>query len=589
MEYIEGARNLIEYADAQHLGGSERLSLLGQVCDAVHHGHQKGVIHRDLKPANILVDTRSGMAQPKVIDFGVARATDSDLTVATLDTGVGQIIGTLRYMSPEQCDGDPRSVDIRSDVYALGVIAYELLTGTMPYDLSELSLASVARAIRELPAKPLSAISASLRGDTETLVLKALEKEPARRYQSAADMAADIRRLRAHEPLMARPASSVYLAKMFVRRHRTGVSAAAGVVAALVLGIVGFAVQAHRVAEQRDRAVKAGKRSDAVATFIRTTLQTSDPNRGGNQGMLVADSMMNAVAKLDAGEFKDEPEIDSSLRLTIAEILSGNGRLDEALALADRALGSIRKANPGDHRDVAKGLRITGGCLVSAGRFEAALPKLQEALEMDRRLSKDDHTDIATDLNDIGLCLESLGRHSEALPMLQAALEMNQRLHPGDHDDVSVNMNNMGLVLNSLGRREEALAQFQAALDMRQRLIKVDHPMIATGLANVGATLNLLGKPAEALPRLQGALEMSQRLYKGDHPTTANNMRHLAICLSKLDRLPEALDMAQQGAAMASRALPDGHPIRAACDRAVTNIKKKIDERSGTKTPKPGG
>ncbi len=255
MEYIPGARNLVEYAEEEGLGTGARLGLLAQVCDAVHHGHQKGVIHRDLKPANILVDTRSGAAQPKVIDFGVARATDSDMTVATLDTRVGEIIGTLRYMSPEQCEGDPRAVDTRSDVFALGTIAYELLTGRMPYDLTGVSLTGVARIIREMPPAPPSSVNPALRGDAETLVLKALEKEPARRYQSAAEMGADIRRLLAHQPLMARPPSAVYLARKFVRRHRVATGAAAAFVAALVLGALGLAWQGQRVAAQRDRAV----------------------------------------------------------------------------------------------------------------------------------------------------------------------------------------------------------------------------------------------------------------------------------------------------------------------------------------------
>jgi len=179
MEYIPGARTITQYAQDQDLSIEQRLKLFAQVCDAVHHGHQRGIIHRDLKPGNILVD-ESG--QPKVIDFGVARATDADMTIATLQTNVGEIVGTLRYMSPEQCAGDSAEIDTRCDVYALGVVLYELLTGQLPYDLSSVSPFDAPRMIREEKPRRPSSVSRVLRGDVETIVLKALEKDRTRRY-----------------------------------------------------------------------------------------------------------------------------------------------------------------------------------------------------------------------------------------------------------------------------------------------------------------------------------------------------------------------------------------------------------------------
>jgi WD40 repeat protein/predicted Ser/Thr protein kinase len=250
MELVRGVA-LDRYARQQSLDVPARLRLLARVCDAVQHAHDKGVIHRDLKPANILVDEA---VQPRVLDFGVARATDADLQTATGRTEFGQLIGTLGYMSPEQIAADPTRIDHRSDVYTLGVILFELLADRLPYNLAGLPLPEVARVIHDQNPSALGSINPQLRGDIETIVARALEKERGRRYASAGELASDLRRHLSHEPIRARPPSAVYLLRKFARRHKALVGGVAGVMAALVLGLVGTLLFAARAAEQRGQA-----------------------------------------------------------------------------------------------------------------------------------------------------------------------------------------------------------------------------------------------------------------------------------------------------------------------------------------------
>ncbi len=250
LELIRGVP-LDEYARVRGLAVAARLELVARVCDAVQHAHEQGVIHRDLKPGNILVDD-SG--QPRVLDFGVARATGAELLTTGDRTRTGQLVGTLSYMSPEQVAADPSALDQRSDVYTLGVILFELLAGKLPYPLKDLPLPEAVRLIREHEPSRLGSIDTQLRGDVETIVAKAMEKDPARRYRSAADLAADLRRWLDHEPILARPPSALYHLHKFARRHKGLVGGLAATGAALVLGLVGTILFAVREAHQRGQA-----------------------------------------------------------------------------------------------------------------------------------------------------------------------------------------------------------------------------------------------------------------------------------------------------------------------------------------------
>ncbi len=308
MELVRG-RPLLEFAATAALGTRARLELIARVCDALHHAHQKGVIHRDVKPANILV-TADG--QPKILDFGVARATDADVQTMTMQTDVGQLIGTIPYMSPEQAAGDPAQLDIRSDIYGLGVITYELLTGRLPYDVSGKLIHEAVRVIQEQPPTRLSSSDRALRGDVETIVGKALAKEKDRRYQSAAELAADIRRWLRDEPIVARPSSAMYQLRKFARRH-TGLVTALGVTFAVLLAativslwLLALAQDAREVA-QREADVA---RIAAAASFIddgdplstRQALETIPADRRNWEWRYHAARLDRSIVKIDLGE-----------------------------------------------------------------------------------------------------------------------------------------------------------------------------------------------------------------------------------------------------------------------------------------------
>ncbi len=329
MELVRG-RPLLEFAEASGLSARARLELVARNCDALHHAHQKGVIHRDLKPANILV-TAEG--QPKILDFGVARATDADVQTMTMQTDVGQLIGTIPYMSPEQAAGDPAQLDIRSDIYGLGVIAYELLTGRLPYDVSGKLIHEAVRVIQEEPPTRLSAGDRALRGDVETIVSKALAKEKERRYQSAAELAADIRRWLRDEPIVARPSSAMYQIRKFARRHKALVTAI-GVIFAVMLAatIVSLRLAAlARDAREVARLEADVARIAAAASFIdggdpapaRATLGAILPQRRNWEWRFHAARLDQSMATFDLGESVTSARFIEAGREIIAATASG--------------------------------------------------------------------------------------------------------------------------------------------------------------------------------------------------------------------------------------------------------------------------
>jgi tetratricopeptide (TPR) repeat protein len=349
MEHVRG-RSLLAYVRAARPTAPDRLRLFVTICEAVQYAHQRGVIHRDLKPGNILVDDEG---EPKILDFGVARATDSDIQTTTLETAMGQLVGTVAYMSPEQVAGDSRELDTRSDVYSLGVLLYELLADRLPHDLEDRSIPEAVRIIGEDDPTPLSSVNRMFRGDLDTIVAKALEKERDRRYHTAAELAADIRHYLADEPIVARPASTFYQFRKFARRNRGLV---AGVTAAFAILLVSLIVVAIQAISIRREATRAAENS---AFFESLMLRA---NIAGNEARMIAptevgvnlrlvDVLAEAVQRLDAQPLVDR-RLEATFRYRAGEAFFAASRVFDSRDQLERALEIRREILPEDHPDI---------------------------------------------------------------------------------------------------------------------------------------------------------------------------------------------------------------------------------------------
>ncbi len=583
MELVTGDP-ITSYCDKHNLSVVERLEIFEQVCRAVQHAHQKGIIHRDIKPSNILVGEQDGKPFAKIIDFGIAKATGGRLTDRTVFTEHRALIGTPEYMSPEQAEGS-LDIDTRTDVYSLGVLLYELLTGSTPFTSETLRgavHAEIERIIREVePPKPstrltqtpgLSGVAAHrrtepkrlstlVRGELDCIVMKAMDKERSRRYDVASGLAEDVRRYLAGERVEASPASRSYRLRKFVRRNRGLVAAALAVVLTLILGIVGTAYQARIAGIQRDLAVEAGKReadqrgiaeasaaaevqarrrAEAIGEFVVTSLTRSDPVAGGRQDATILEAMEGARKDIERGRFKDDPQTEAELKYTIAVILQNNGRTADAEPLARESLEIRQRLFPGDHPDVAKSLSTLGIVREDMGRVAEAKAYYQRSLDMRRRLFSGDHEDIASSLNNLAAAYKGLNRHAEAEKLFREALDMRRRLVTGDHPEVATGMANLATTWLQLGRAKEAEPMLREVLDMRKRLYGEDHPYVASTLNSLAGAMNDLGHPEEAETYFVKAMDMHRRLFKGDHPEVATACFNVAIVRQVLGRSRDA-------------------------------------------------
>ncbi|MCP4249284.1 MAG: serine/threonine protein kinase [bacterium] len=543
MELVHG-HALIRYTELHHLSTGARLELLARVCDAVQHAHQKGIVHRDLKPANVLVDA-SG--QPKVLDFGVARATDIDIQMTTQRTDVGQLVGTIPYMSPEQVSGDPDDLDTRSDVYTLGVTGYELLAGRLPYDVTRRTVPESIRVIREEEATPLSSVNRVFRGDLDTIFAKALEKDKERRYQTASDLAADIRRYLHDEPIVARRPSSAYQLRKFAWRNRAlvggGSVAAIAVLAALVLTGLALvhAKRSERLASDRLAEVQSeASKALAVKDFLEELLSAADPFAGRGREVTVLEALDQAARRLDV-ELADQPEVRAAVQHTIGVTYHALGQNQQAEPHLRAALKTRRGLFGAVHPEVADSMNALGALLVHRGEHAEAEPLIREAGDARRSLLGSDNALVARTLANLGMLKREVGDYEAANAAYEEAVSIYRRAGPARALDLALCLTGYANLMREANSLSQAESMCEEALEIRRDLLGEDHPYVVVTLEALATTKHAQGDFAAAEALYADVVTLNRKLLGDDHPRVVVALSNLAMALKAQGRHEDAV------------------------------------------------
>lgn len=594
MEYVEG-RPLDQALPPGRADLRRSLELLIRVCEAVDYAHQRGVLHRDLKPSNILVDPRD---QPHLLDFGLAKRVETPggarpQGLALTMSEPGQLLGTVAYMSPEQSLGRAEQASVRTDIYSLGVIAYELVTGSLPVQM-EGSLRDVLARIAEQDPPPPSSRRRGVSRDLDAVLLRALEKSPQRRYATAGELAAELGRVLRSEPVLARRVGPLGRAWRWSRRHRAlAITGAAG---ALVLAVVS-AVLIARIIEERDRAnahaaenlrnfqraqqaLLESRRNERYArenfALLRGILESADPERQGEP--TVRHLLDTAAARLDASP----PELDlteASIREILGSVYRKFGDYDRAEAHLSRAL-QIRMRHPGDDAALAECLHHLAAALWWKGEYERAEEHYTRSLDLRRRLHPGDHRDTATSLTHLAACRLRLGRLDDARRLYEEALQMRQRLLGPEHEEVAQSLNNLAKCSLEAEDFDTAEALFRQALDMIRRIRGDQYAGTAAASQNLAACLFEKGDLAGAREAYARAVDIRTALYRTGHHLTAGSMIGLAQVELALGAASEAERLARSGLNMYEQQGRTSHPDYAEALAALALVLARTDRCS---------
>jgi eukaryotic-like serine/threonine-protein kinase len=633
MELCAG-ESITEYCDKHNLSISDRLRLFVQVCQAVQHAHQKGLIHRDIKPSNVLVSTQDGRPHAKVIDFGIAKATASKLTEKTLFTEHKQLIGTPEYMSPEQAEGS-LDIDTRTDVYSLGVLLYKLLTGDTPFDSKSLrsaAYAEIQRIIREVdPPKPSTRLRQSsdtiasvascrniepkklgtiVRGELDWIVMKALEKDRQRRYESPNALGIDIQRYLSGEAVFAAPPSRSYLLRKFARRNKGPVSAVAAVGIALLAGIVAFAWQAKVSRNERDRAIKAeaqtaerARELQKVSDFQFQMLSQVDPSAAGlrlttdvrarfeaalakagvpeperaaqaaafaaawsrvnatdtAQELIKSTILAPALEAIDR-QFHDEPKLDAQLRSAISSRYIDLGLYDDSLAVFDQLREVRQRAFGADNAETVNAIVAKCKVLTLLGRASESESVLRPLIDKQRGKLGADNAVLLRAIEFLGEALTARHQYSEAEKLFRDSLAGHRRVLGDDHEDTLMSMGNLSMALRGQAKYAEAEAITRELLERRQRIYGENHNYTLSSYNNLGTIVLDEGRFQEAADLFRKAADGRRQLLGEAHRETIVTTNNLAAALGRLHKYAEEESIQRELLDRTRRVLGPDHP-----------------------------
>ncbi|TDJ74322.1 MAG: serine/threonine protein kinase [Planctomycetota bacterium] len=542
MELVRGER-IDRYVAQRDLPLEDRLTLVADLCDAVHHAHQKGVVHRDLKPANVLV-TEDGRL--KVLDFGIARITSSDLSVTTQGTRVGEVLGTLPYMSPEQVQAEPSRIDTRSDVYAIGVIAYELLAGERPLDVAGRSLPEAARVIVEEEPTTLGAVDARLKGDVEIIVGKALAKERDQRYSSAADLARDIRRYLAHEPIEARPPTRGYQLAKFARRNKGLVGGLVVAFVVLLAGAVTSTALFFRSQTNLVRAVDAEREwksaaltASEVADFVVDLFLVSDPT-GEAGAKITARELLDRARRDLETRLKDQPDVRYAMLGTLGRVYHNMGLGNDALPLLEETVEARRASESTTPRELAALLFSLGEVYHYLRRYDETLPLYEEALALREEHLPANHPDIARSIDVLGRLHRDTKDFATARVLIERAHALRSAGPNVDPFELSESLQSLGTLAYWEGDYHEGVDWIERALAER----KAAGPSAASRIPELLHTLatirRLLGDVDVAIELLSECVERTLQTYGETHRFVVISLAGLGDALASRGDLDAA-------------------------------------------------
>jgi non-specific serine/threonine protein kinase/serine/threonine-protein kinase len=577
MEYVEGI-TITAYCDQERLTTNERLELLAQVCDGLHHAHQKAIIHRDIKPGNVLVTLVEGVPVPKIIDFGIAKAADEPLLQRTLCTELGQVIGTPEYMSPEQAQLGGSSVDTRTDIYSIGVLMYEVLVGVLPFDPKELRRAGFDEILRKIreddPPRPSTRLgtlgpataettakrrstahrlSSELRGDLDWITMKALEKDPARRYGSATEVAQDIRRHLRFEPVSAGPPGAGYRLAKFVRRHRVGVGVAGALALFLAVFLTTTIVQAGVIARERDRANEEAQGAREIAAFLTGLFRRADPGQAKGADV-TAREILHAGAQ-EIAQLDDRPRTQAAFLETIGDVYGVIGLYDEGQDLLERAVAIRERQQPqtkAAELALAASLHKLANLLLRAGDSASGLPLARRAAEIYERLTGES-LELAEGLNSVGNGLQNIGEFAESEAVHRRALALREQLGADDRD-IGVSLHNLGTLRFLQDDLVEAEHFYRRAIAICEAHGEADSASMGTTLHTLAMVYAMQERFDEALELEQRSLEIREQVLGPEHPYVALSLRSLAEILAKLGQGERAEPLAARAVAIGDAA-----------------------------------